>query len=402
MPSFPFRAIDARGHRQRGALDAPTASVATQVLESRGLIVLDVGTPRVSPRGVTRASYGRAGGGAVVDVTRALAGLLGAGLPLSRALAAAESVSAPGIAARLAAVRERVGRGDPLATALAGQPELFSALYIGLVRAGERAGDLSGTFERLADQLERESELRSKLISAAIYPALLAVVGLSAVLLLLLFVLPRFAGVLTGAGAALPRSTTMLLELSVLTQRYWFLLLLPVIAVAAASAWVTSSSHGRRAWASFLLRVPLVSAMRREMLAARFARMMSVLLSGGAPALSALEDAALSMGDPVARDVVLDARARVREGVPLNRAFADAGFFPALLPQLVGLGEETGRLAEFLRKAADLFEQRTSRATARLVALAEPLMIIALGVVVGSVALSLLQAIYGINAGSFR
>jgi type IV pilus assembly protein PilC len=130
--------------------------------------------------------------------------------------------------------------------------------------------------------------------------------------------------------------------------------------------------------------------------------MMGVLLSGGAPALSALEDAALSMSDPVARDVILDARGRVREGVALHRAIADAAFFPPLLPQLIGLGEETGRLAEFLRKAADLFEQRTSRTTARLVALAEPLMIIALGVVVGSVALSLLQAIYGINAGSFR
>lgn len=402
MPSFPFRAIDARGHRQRGALDAPTASAATQVLESRGLIVLDLGLPRESSRGVTQASHGRADRGAVVDVTRALAGLLGAGLPLSRALAAAESVSAPAVAIRLAAVRERVGRGDPLATALAGQPELFSPLYIGLVRAGERAGDLSGTFERLADQLEREAELRSKLVSAAIYPALLAVVGLSAVLLLLLFVLPRFAGVLTGAGAALPRSTTLLLQLSVLTQRYWFLLLVPVIGIAALSAWVSTSSQGRHAWSSLLLRAPLMGTLRRELLAARFARMMGVLLSGGAPALSALEDAALSMSDPVARDVILDARGRVREGVALHRAIADPAFFPPLLPQLIGLGEETGRLAEFLRKAADLFEQRTSRTTARLVALAEPLMIIALGVVVGSVALSLLQAIYGINAGSFR
>jgi type II secretory pathway component PulF len=127
-----------------------------------------------------------------------------------------------------------------------------------------------------------------------------------------------------------------------------------------------------------------------------------VLMAGGAPVISALDDTALSLADPVARDVVLASRARIREGIPIHRAIADTAFFPPLLPQLIALGEETGRLEEFLRKAADLFEQRTARATTRLVALAEPVMIIVLGVVVGSVALSLLQAIYGVNAGSFR
>jgi type II secretory pathway component PulF len=400
MPSFPFRAIDARGGGQRGELEAPTPAIASQMLEARGLIVLDVGAARASGSSVVRVA--RPARGAIVDVTRALAGLLSAGLPLARALAAAESTSVGPVAARLASVRERVSRGDTLATALAAHPDLFSPLYVGLVRAGERAGDLAGTFERLADQLERDAELRAKLVSAAIYPALLAVVGLSAVLLLLLFVLPRFAGVLAGAGAALPRSTTLLLSAATLAQRYWFLLLLPVIAVAAGAAWVGTTAGGARAWSATLLATPVVRAMRRELIAARFARMMSVLLAGGAPALSALDDTAMSLADPLARDAVLDARARVREGGALHRAIAGTAFFPPLLAQLIALGEETGRLEDFLRKAADLFEQRTSRATTRLVALAEPLMIIALGVVVGSVALSLLQAIYGINAGSFR
>jgi type II secretory pathway component PulF len=130
--------------------------------------------------------------------------------------------------------------------------------------------------------------------------------------------------------------------------------------------------------------------------------MASVLLGGGAPVLSALDDTAASLWDSLAHAEVSRVRARIREGATMHRALEDSELFPPLLAQLVALGEETGRLEEFLRKAAELFEQRTERATSRLVALAEPVMIIVLGVVVGSVALSILQAIYGVNAESFR
>ena len=129
--------------------------------------------------------------------------------------------------------------------------------------------------------------------------------------------------------------------------------------------------------------------------------MMSVLLGGGAPVIGALDDVAASLADPLAQDDVVRVRARVREGIAVHSALADSTIFPPLLAQLAALGEETGRLEEFLRKAAELFEQRAERLTSRVVALAEPVMIIALGIIVGAVALSLLQAIYGVNAGSF-
>jgi type II secretory pathway component PulF len=385
-----------------GQADAAAPGLLTQLLESRGLVVIEVAAANGSQDAGAHRPPTRSSGRALLDATRAIAGLLGAGLPLARALMAAASANENSVSDRLRLVRDRVSRGERLATALAAHPEVFPPLYVGVVRAGERGGDLPGTFTRLAAQLEREDELRSKLLSAAIYPMLLAVVGVAAVFLLLLFVLPRFAGILQGAGAHLPNSTRLLLSASQTARHYWPTFLIPPAAAVVGAFWVKTSEQGAHAWASVLMAIPGIGTLRRDILAARFARMASVLLGGGAPVLSALDDTAASLWDSLAHAEVSRVRARIREGATMHRALEDSELFPPLLAQLVALGEETGRLEEFLRKAAELFEQRTERATSRLVALAEPVMIIVLGVVVGSVALSILQAIYGVNAESFR
>ncbi|MFW5947890.1 MAG: type II secretion system F family protein, partial [Gemmatimonadota bacterium] len=317
---------------------------------------------------------------------------------LARALEVTEGLAGPGVGDALAEVRTRVRRGDPLYAALAGHPQLFPPIYVGVVRAGERAGDLSGAFRRLEAQLEREDALRSKLLSASIYPLILAVVGGVAIVLLTLFVLPRFADILMDAGAALPASTRLLLAVSNAAVAVWPALVVgPPLIVVMAGAWLGTDS-GRRAGARTLLAVPGVRGVRRQALAARFARLTEVLLAGGAPLLDALDDAAGSLGDPVARDEAVRIRLQVREGASLNDALAEGAVFPPLMARLVAVGEESGRLDEFLGKAAELFEARVARATERLASLAEPAMILVFGALVGLVALSLLQAIYGVNA----
>lgn len=209
----------------------------------------------------------------VLEVTRALAALLPAGLPLARALAAAGNVAGGEVAEAVDAVRRRVERGEPLATALAGHPRLFSPLYVGLVRAGERSGELASAFRRLADQLEREEALRGRLLSASIYPMLLAAVGGLAVVVLLLFVLPRFVELLEGAGAALPRSTALLLGISMTLRRFWPLLVIGPIGAVLLGASYGRTEAGRRTGAALVLRIPLVRGLRRDALAARFARL---------------------------------------------------------------------------------------------------------------------------------
>ncbi|HEX6630795.1 MAG TPA: type II secretion system F family protein [Gemmatimonadaceae bacterium] len=399
MPNYAYQAVDGAGRRQRGQAHAVSPAALTRALEDRGLLVLDVAEPAEGAEG----GWFRPGRRReVLEVTRAIAALLPVGMPLAPALGAAANVATGDVRTAVLAVRARVERGDTLSTALGEHPRLFPPLYVGLVRAGEKSGDVAGAFHRLADQLEREEALRGRLLSASIYPLLLACAGSIAVVVLLVFVLPRFATLLEDSGAALPRSTALMLGISGALRRYWPALFLVPAGIAAAAAWVRGTAEGRRAWSTLLLALPLVSALRRTALAARFARLTGVLLGGGAPLLAALEDAAESLADPLARDETLRIRTRVREGRSLRDAVADGAFFPPLLAQLVGVGEDAGRLREFLLKAADIFEDRTERLTQRLATLAEPAMIVLFGSVVAVVALSLLQAIYGINAGSFQ
>jgi general secretion pathway protein F len=398
MPVFAYRAVDATGKRSRGRLTGATATAITRELETRGLLALDVTEAAAS---TSSGGFGPGRRAGVLEFTRAVAALLPAGMPLARALKAATAASPASVRAPLDAVRARVERGEELASALAEHPSLFSPLYIGVVRAGEKSGSLDGAFDRLGRHLERDAELRSKLVSMSIYPAMLAVVGVMAVLLLVLFVLPRFADLLDTAGAALPASTALILALSTGAREEWRLLMLVPAAMLLATTWMRTTPAGREVAARLLLALPLFGSWRRQALGAAFARMSGELLAGGAPLLSALADARDCTADPVARAETERVRTRVREGGALHQALEERGLFPPVLAQLVALGEESGRLSEFLLKAADILERRTERAVERLVALAEPAMIVLFGGLVALVALALLQAIYGVNAGSF-
>jgi type II secretory pathway component PulF len=401
MPNFAYQAVDNAGRARNGEASAVSIGALTKSLEERGLLVLDVAETRV---GATKSGGGFRFGRRreILEVTRALASLLPVGMPLSQALQAASNVASGDVRAAILEVKARVERGDTLSTALAEHPAFFSPLYVGLVRAGERSGDIDTAFARLSTQLERDEALRARILSASIYPLLLATAGTIAVSVLLFFVLPKFVTLLEGSGAKLPSSTSTLLALSAFLHRVWPALAILPFVLAGLLAWTRTSEEGRRFASRAMLAVPAVNTLREYALAARFSRLLGVLLGGGAPLLVALDDTIESIGDPIAQDDVVRIRTRVREGSSLRAAVTDSPIFPPLLAQLIGVGEEAGQLKEFLTKSAEIFEERTERATQRLAALAEPAMIVVFGAIVAFVALSLLQAIYGINANSFK
>lgn len=399
MPLYVYRAVDALGRKARGTLAGASPQVVVRDLESRGLLPLEVEEARGPGGGLGRLATRRRQG--VLEFTRAVAALLPAGMPLARALATGVAASPPAIRPALEAVKARVERGEELAQALSEHPDLFSSLYVGVVRAGEKSGALDSAFERLARHLEREHELRSRLVSMSIYPALLAVVGLGAILVLVLFVLPRFSDLLLSSGAALPAVTAAVVGTAMAAREHWWALAaIPPVALVVW-AWMGTTATGRRFAARLWVELPVVGGWRREHLGASFARMVGELLAGGAPVLSALQDARDCMTDPVAQEETDRIRTLVREGSSLHAAIGQGRVFPPVLAQLVALGEDSGRLADFLLKAAELLEKKTERTLERMVALVEPAMIVGFGGVVALVALALLQAIYGVNARAF-
>lgn len=320
MPAtFAYTAIDRAGHRYRAIEVAPSESALVRGVQTRGLILVEVSETSGATPAATSSTRG-SGKREVLEFTRTVAALLVAGLPLTTALETAESLSGGLLRDAVATARSRIVQGGRLADALAEHPGFFSSLYVGLVRAGDRSGDLSGAFDRLSVQLEREESLRNKLISASLYPLLLATAGGLAVLVLLFLVVPRFAELLQGTGGVLPASTSALLGFSATLRHGWPFLAAAVLAAALAVGWMQTTEEGRRAGSNLLLGLPGIGSLRRQALAARFARLLATLVGGGAPLLGALDDTLECLTDPLARDEVTQIRSRVRDGATLHAA----------------------------------------------------------------------------------
>jgi general secretion pathway protein F len=364
------------------------------------------GAPRMSGARVAvdpaspdrRRSLLRSRAADATQAVRYIATLVGAGFPLDRALGTAARVAGtPQVAAAVQAVRLRVRGGARLADAIAEHPAVFPALAAGMVRAGERGGTLASALGRLAEQMEREQALRARLLSAMLYPAIMLTVGSAALAVLLLSVLPKLASLLVDAGAAIPPSTAALIALGAFVARRWPLLLLGAGSLAAALGMVRRSDGGRRALDRLWLRVPVMRGLRRQRAAVRLGRSLAALLESGLATLPALDVAAGTLGDTAAADDVRRAREQVRAGSRLAPALGAARAFPFLFLQMVEVGEDGGRLAEMLDRAAGAAEQELERSLDRLVRLVEPTMLLVFGGAIGFVALALLRAVYGVR-----
>lgn len=400
MPSFAYEAVTTAGDAVRGVESASSAADAERSLRERGLRPLSVETADdradLEDRGYRRRKAD------VAHAFRYLSTLLAAGFPLDDALGTVRGlVARDDVASAVAEAREAVRGGERLADALEARDGVFPPLAVGMVRAGERGGRLSDALERLAAQLEREEEIRSRIVSALLYPAMMAAVGGLALLVLVFYVLPKFVTILEEAGASLPATTSVLLSVSGFLGDWWPALVGGLVLAVGGAAAYLRSDRGRRHLSHLLLRTPGVGPLRRRSVASRFGRSLAELLQSGLPIVSALEAASASLADPAAAEEVASARRDVRTGRPLADALGDGRAFPPLFLRMAALGEESGRLPEMLHRAADVAEEELERRLERMVRLVEPTLVVIFGVVVGFVALSLLQAIYGVRLQSF-
>ncbi len=294
-------------------------------------------------------------------------------------------------------LRDAVRDGSPLSTAIERYPASFPAMHVGLVRAGEAGGKLGPTLARIADLQDRQRALASTVTSAMIYPAVLLVAMIGAVMLLLTQVLPQFVPMFEQSGTALPASTRFLIAAGGFVEAYGSLMLLGLLAtVVLARAALRQSGIGLAA-DRLVLRLPVIGGLTKEVLAARFTRVLGTLLLNGValiPALAILRDA---MGNRAARLAVERASLTARGGGSLTPALEAAGVFPQRTIHLLRLGEETAQLAATALRAADIHDERTRLATQRLTSLLVPALTILMGVAVGGIVASLMNAMLSLN-----
>ena len=401
MPAYKYEALDANGKSSTGIVEAESTKAARAHL--RGLQLVPLGLTPVavaeSAGGQSRFSRKAFSSSGLAVWTRQLAGLVGAGLPLERALTAlADEAEEQRQRDLIAHLRSEVNGGATFARALGSVAREFDDVYRAVVSAGEQSGALGRVLERLADDLEERQSLKGKLIGAALYPAIVSVIAVIIVGFLVTYVVPQVATVFASGKHALPFLTEMMLAISAFVRQWGLLAAALLVAAGVLFSAALRQPGFRLSFDAAFLNLPLAGRLARGYNAARFAGTLAMLAGAGVPILKALQAAAETLGNHALRADAMEALVQVREGAPLASALASHKRFPGLLAMFARLGEQTGQLPVMLDRAARQLGNEVQRRAFALATLLEPLLIVAMGGVVMVIVLSVLLPIIQLNS----
>ncbi len=397
MPAYKYEAANEKGTIEHGTLDADSPRHARNLLRQRSLLPIQVSPVHEAARQLpglrTRLSRNE-----LTMVTRQLASLLAARVPLERALGAViEQAERAAVRDRFAAVRADVVGGQTFAQALARHPDDFPEVYRALVGAGEQSGDLGLVMGRLADYIETRTALTQKLILAFTYPMIVTVVAVLVVIAMLTYVVPQVVGVFEQTRQNLPPLTVAMIAISDFVRLYGIYVLGAIIAGGIAFRLALRAPTARLAWHRRLLDMPLFGRMIRGMNTARFASTLAILASAGVPLIRAIEAGSRTLTNESLRAAAMDALERVREGAPLSRALAAQKQFPPMMIQMIASGEATGEVGAMLERVAATLSTETERRALTMTSLLEPALILAMGGIVLLIVLAVLMPIIEIN-----
>ena len=403
MAFFQYRAADHAGKIVEGVMEAEAEQSVISRLHEMGCIPLRIAVP--GDRTVAGSTQRLAGFSKrkvsqqqLLQFTQELSTLLGAGLPIDRSLSILGNLIEGGEFGKvLGILLEAVRAGKSLAASMGEHPDVFPKLYVNMIRAGEAGGILEGVLRYLTDYLQGTLALKEDVKSALIYPMILATAAGVSLIVLFVYVIPRFSAIFKDVSKALPWITKVVIGLSQALAEYgWIVLLLFIVGVTGAVFYIRTP-EGRNEWDRVSLRLWLVGDLLRKFETARFARTLSALLKGGVPLLEALGTVQGVVGNRLLARAISQVQVRVREGKGMARPLGESGLFPPLALNMIAVGEETGKLEGMLAEVAGFYDQEVKRTTKRLTSLLEPLLILGMGLVIGVVVISMLLAIFSIN-----
>lgn len=401
MPIFRYRGYSTSGKEVSGTLDTDSLRTARDLLRQREIMPTELLSADDAPAAagdVLRRWRRSVPVASLALFTRRLATLTAASVPVHEALTALyRQEQHDGLRSVLGRVRERLAEGAPLARSLSEEPQVFNAGYVAMVAAGETGGALDRILQRLADFQERQEEIRRTVSSALAYPALMALVSSGVMIFLLTYVIPKITGIFADNKAALPLLTVALLKVSALVRSGWWLL--PPVAIGGILLYRRLAQResflaARDRW---LLRLPVLGSLLQTLALARFSRVLGLLLGSGVPLLRSLEISADAVVNRSYRHVLDTARIAVSEGGSLSATLERSPLFPPLLTHLISVGEKSGALEESLETAGRSFEREFEAQTSRIMGLLEPMMVLAMGLMVGLVVIAVLLPIFQLN-----
>lgn len=406
---FRYKAKNKQGEVREGTLEANDKIALARVLRAEGFYILDV---RALQKGggsaiqkiiqMDLSRFTEMVRGVPLDqkmlFSRNMAVMISSGIPLMRALnVLIKQTRSQMLRSALEKIQRDIEKGTRFSDALARHPKVFSTLYSSLVRAGEETGKLDETLDLLAEQLEKEHELKSRIRGALIYPVVILTALGGVGVLMMLFVVPQLKSVFEDLGVELPLATRSILLMSDLLRFYWWAFLVGFPVVLFGLKMYMGTKIGRRMLAWILLHIPLFKSIVRKINNASFARTLSSLLSGGVPILSALDITSTTVTNVYYQEAIVNAKRRVKKGEKLYTALEQyPDLYTPLVVEMVEVGEETGKLPELLKRIAEFYEGEVADITKNLSSIIEPLLMMAMGGLVGFFAIAIMQPIYGI------
>jgi len=385
-----YKAKDSSGQIVSGEIDAADQRAASDRLRAMKLALLAIEEQKEEPL-LTRLNPFRAKvkNKEVVIFSRQLSTLVSAGVPLVQGLAILEAQASKLFQPVVASIKADIEAGLGIADAIKKHPQVFSTLYVSMIRAGEVGGILDTILERLSAYLEQAEQLKSKIKSAMMYPVVLTSVALGVTVFLLIFVIPTFKNIFSGFGAELPLPTRIVIGLSDGLKAN-FLYILPVfIGLFVGFQKFRKTSAGAERIDTMMLRLPVFGELLKKVAIAKFTRTLGTLIKSGVPILQGLDTVAATAGNVVIEKAVLTCRESVKEGGKLADPLSKSGVFPAMVVQMIGVGEETGSLDTMLIRIADFYDQEVDTAVKGLTSMIEPIIIVVLGVIIGTIVIAM-------------
>lgn len=401
MPVYEYQALTDKGKTIKGIIDADSPAQARGRLKAHGKfpIAIEESRKKNTDRKYRNVHlFDRVKSQEIAVVTRQLATLLGAGIPLVQALTSLiEQTSNKVLKNVIAQIKDEVNEGNTLTTAMESHPRYFTSIFVNMVKAGEASGSLDVVLEKLADFSEKQEALRGRLRAALIYPAFMAVIGAGILFVLITYIVPNIAQVFTEMDKVLPLPTQLLIGFSEVLRDKWWLLAIAIFLLVMSVRAIARSGYGRSFLDRFKFRMPIIGSVVHKVLLARFSSTMASLLDSGVGLLPSMQIVRALVNNVHMAAVIDNAIVHIQKGKSMTDALANSEWFPPMFTQMLAVGEQSGQLEIMLHKIAAAYEREVDTAVSGLTALIEPLMIVGMGVAVGFIVLSILLPIFEMN-----